>query len=203
MKYKRKSSMMVRMAALLFVTMMFTMCFVGGTFAKYTSSATGTDSAAVAKWSIKVNTADIATAGGMFTFDLFNTVKDSDLSSNETDMNPVDGSIIAPGTSGKFDIVIKNESQVNATYSIDYTVENDNNIPVQFSTDGTNWKTNINDLDVSDVAINMSATETVTVYWKWDYYVGAAEDAIDTTLGTTTPTPGLYVHATVTATQVD
>ena len=51
---RKRSSMMVRLVAVLAVVMMFTMCFVGGTFAKYTSSATGTDSATVAKWGVTV-----------------------------------------------------------------------------------------------------------------------------------------------------
>ena len=134
---RKRSSMMVRLVAVLAVTMMFTMCFVGGTFAKYTSSATGTDSATVAKWSFKVGETDIATTD-TFTFDLFKTIKDSNGTADETDMSPVDGTIIAPGTRGSFDIVIKHDSQVNATYAIDYTVTNTNNIPVKFSVDGTN-----------------------------------------------------------------
>lgn len=189
---------MVRIVAILAVTMMFTLCFVGGTFAKYTSSSTGTDSATVAKWDIKVNSVNIATTD-TFTFDLFKTITDSDLSSAETDMDPVDGTIIAPGTSGKFDIVIKNDSQVNATYAIDYSVTNTNSIPVQFSVDGTTWKTDINELDVTGVAIDMGATTTVTVQWKWIF---DGDDVIDTNLGSAA-TATLKVDAKVTATQVD
>lgn len=198
MSKTRKNSAMVRIVAILAVTMMFTLCFVGGTFAKYTSSSTGTDSATVAKWDIKVNSVNIATTD-TFTFDLFKTITDSDLSSAETDMDPVDGTIIAPGTSGKFDIVIKNDSQVNATYAIDYSVTNTNSIPVQFSVDGTTWKTDINELDVTGVAIDMDATTTVTVQWKWIF---DGDDVIDTNLGSAA-TATLKVDAKVTATQVD
>ena len=195
---QRRSSMMVRLVAVLAVTMMFTMCFVGGTFAKYTSSATGTDNANVAKWDIRVNGSEIATSN-TFTFDLFQTITDNDLTSAENDIAPADGSIIAPGTSGKFSIAIQNLSQVNATYAIDYTVTNDGNIPVEFSTNGTDWKTNINDLDVSGVAIDMGATATVTVQWMW---VFDGDDGIDTNLGKE-GTATLTVAAAVTATQVD
>ena len=198
MSKTRKNSAMVRIVAILAVTMMFTLCFVGGTFAKYTSFSTGTDSATVAKWDIKVNSVNIATTD-TFTFDLFKTITDSDLSSAETDMDPVDGTIIAPGTSGKFDIVIKNDSQVNATYAIDYSVTNTNSIPVQFSVDGTTWKTDINELDVTGVAIDMGATTTVTVQWKWIF---DGDDVIDTNLGSAA-TATLKVDAKVTATQVD
>ena len=197
---QRRSSMMVRLVAVLAVVMMFTMCFVGGTFAKYTSSATGTDEATVAKWSFKVGETDIATTN-TFTFDLFKTIKDSNGTADETDMSPVDGTIIAPGTRGSFDIVIKNDSQVNATYAIDYTVTNTNNIPVKFSVDGTNWFDDINYLDVRSVAINMGATATVTVQWMWEFE-RTDGDTQDTTLGSAA-TATLTVAAAVTATQVD
>ena len=197
---RKRSSMMVRLVAALAVTMMFTMCFVGGTFAKYTSSATGTDSATVAKWDIKVGGTNIAT-NDTFTFDLFKTIKDSNGTAEETDMSLVDGTIIAPGTRGSFDIVIKNDSQVNATYAIDYTVTNTNNIPVKFSVDGTNWFDDINYLDVRSVAINMGATATVTVQWMWEFE-RIDGDTQDTTLGSAASAT-LTVSAAVTATQVD
>ena len=200
MNNKKRSSMMVRLVAALAVTMMFTMCFVGGTFAKYTSSATGTDSATVAKWDIKVGGTNIAT-NNTFTFNLFETIKDSNGIDDESDMSPVDGSIIAPGTRGSFDIVIKNDSQVNATYAIDYTVTNTNNIPVKFSVDGTNWFDDINYLDVRSVAINMGATATVTVQWMWEFE-RIDGDTQDTTLGSAASAT-LIVSAAVSAIQVD
>ena len=198
MNKTKKSSMMVRLVAVLAVVMMFTMCFVGGTFAKYTSSGTGTDSATVAKWDIRVNGSEIATSD-TFTFDLFQTITDSDLTSAETDIAPADGSIIAPGTSGKFSIAIQNLSQVNATYAIDYTVTNTGNIPVEFSTNGTDWKTNIDELDVTGITIGLGTDTTVTVQWKWAF---DGNDTTDTNLGKD-GTATLEVSAKVTATQVD
>ena len=199
---RKRSSMMVRLVAVLAVTMMFTMCFVGGTFAKYTSSGTGTDTATVAKWSFKVGETDIATTD-TFTFDLFKTIKDSDGINNETEMNPVDGSIIAPGTQGSFDLVLKNESQVTAQYAIDYTVTNNNDIPVKFSVDGgTTWTNDLADVAASDstkLAAN-SGTTTIKVQWKWDF--NGSDDSFDTALGIG-GNAVLTVKAEVTATQVD
>ena len=199
---QRRSSMMVRLVAVLAVTMMFTMCFVGGTFAKYTSSGTGTDTATVAKWSFKVGETDIATTD-TFTFDLFKTIKDSDGSNNETEMNPVDGSIIAPGTQGSFDLVLTNASQVTAQYAIDYTVTNNNDIPVKFSVDGgTTWTNDLADVAASDstkLAAN-SGTTTIKVQWKWDF--NGSDDSFDTALGIG-GNAVLTVKAEVTATQVD
>ena len=202
MNNKKRSSMMVRLVAALAVTMMFTMCLVGGTFAKYTSSGTGTDSATVAKWSFKVGETDIATTD-TFTFDLFKTIKDSDGINNETEMNPVDGSIIAPGTQGSFDLVLTNASQVTAQYAIDYTVTNNNDIPVKFSVDGgTTWTNDLADVAASDstkLAAN-SGTTTIKVQWKWDF--NGSDDSFDTALGIG-GNAVLTVKAEVTATQVD
>ena len=199
---QRRSSMMVRLVAVLAVTMMFTMCFVGGTFAKYTSSGTGTDSATVAKWSFKVGEIDIATTD-TFTFDLFKTIKDSNGTDDETDMSPVDGSIIAPGTQGSFDLVLTNASQVTAQYAIDYTVTNNNDIPVKFSVDGgTTWTNDLADVAASDstkLAAN-SGTTTIKVQWKWDF--NGSDDSFDTALGIG-GNAVLTVKAEVTATQVD
>ena len=202
MNNKKRSSMMVRLVAVLAVVMMFTMCFVGGTFAKYTSSGTGTDTATVAKWSFKVGETDIATTD-TFTFDLFKTIKDSDGINNETEMNPVDGSIIAPGTQGSFDLVLTNASQVTAQYAIDYTVTNNNDIPVKFSVDGgTTWTNDLADVAASDstkLAAN-SGTTTIKVQWKWDF--NGSDDSFDTALGIG-GNAVLTVKAEVTATQVD
>ena len=114
---RKRSSMMVRLVAVLAVTMMFTMCFVGGTFAKYTSSGTGTDSATVAKWSFKVGEIDIATTD-TFTFDLFKTIKDTNGTDNESYMSSVDGTIIASGTQGSFELVLTNASQLSKNKTI-------------------------------------------------------------------------------------
>ena len=200
---RKRSSMMVRLVAVLAVTMMFTMCFVGGTFAKYTSSGTGTDSATVAKWSFKVGETDIATTDE-FTFDLFKTIKDSNGTDNETDISPDDGTIIAPGTQGSFNLVLTNASQVTAQYAIDYTVTNTSHIPVQFSVDnGATWTDELVDVSATNIA-HTNGTATINVQWRWRFEADNVTegDNVDTTLvkdGTAT----LEVSAKVTATQVD
>ena len=198
-----KKNTMMRVASALLVAVLLTTCAISGTFAKYVSTATAEDSARVARWSFEVGANnDIATAT-TFTFDLFKTIKDTD-GSAEDDISPADGTIIAPGTQGSFDIVLNNKSEVTANYAIDYTVDNDDNIPVKFSVDGTNWTDDLADVAASD-ATELAATngtKTITVQWKWDYYVNAAGDTADTTLGTA-GTAVLKVTAAITATQVD
>lgn len=88
---QRRSSMMVRLVAVLAVTMMFTMCFVGGTFAKYTTSGTSNDSATVAKWGVTVT-------GYATTF--AKEYAKTDNSFTGTYSVASDGKVVAPGTSG-------------------------------------------------------------------------------------------------------
>ena len=86
---RKRSSMMVRLVAVLAVTMMFTMCFVGGTFAKYVTSYSAGDNASVAKWGVSITG----------TGDLFKDVYTSDSSFvGNTVASTAD--VVAPGTSG-------------------------------------------------------------------------------------------------------
>lgn len=75
----------MRVSAVLLTLVMITSCFVGGTFAKYTTSSTGSDSARVAYWGFDAN-AEIDIAMFATEYD------DSVLSSNEDN-------VVAPGTS--------------------------------------------------------------------------------------------------------
>ncbi|MGM9644725.1 MAG: hypothetical protein ACI3X1_06530 [Eubacteriales bacterium] len=180
MNTMKKSAILIRVMAVLSVVMMFTMCFVGGTFAKYTSNGTGTDSTRVAKWSFKVGEADIATSD-TFTFNLFNTVNDTN-GTGETDIDPTDGTIIAPGTQGSFALVLTNESEVTAQYAIDYTVTNDDSIPVEFSVDGGNtWTDELADVSATTLAAK-TGTTTITVQWRWAFerYTKVDKDVVTT-----------------------
>ncbi|MBE6566698.1 MAG: hypothetical protein E7659_06300 [Ruminococcaceae bacterium] len=195
-----KKNVMMRVASALLVAVLMTTCAISGTFAKYTTSATATDSARVAKWDVKIN-GSTANNSNTFTFNLFETINDT-TGGAEGDINPADGTIIAPGTQGSFEIVLKNDSEVTAEYVIDYTVTNTANIPVVFSLNGTDWKNSIDELDVTtpvNLAIGATAP-TITVHWMWAFEGG--NDNHDTYLGLD-GSATLKVDAKVTVTQVN
>ena len=204
---KNKTMKMISITLLL---VMIALVLVSGTYAKYTSSATGSsDSVRVAKWTFKVGDADITTSN-TFTFDLFKTINDAN-GSTETDVASSKGDkVIAPGTSGSFDIVLTNASEVSAKYGIKYTVTNENKIPVQFSTDGATWSKSLTDVAASDTDTKLAAnngTKTITVQWKWAYEdtnesTKAESEAKDLELGKA-GTATISVSAEVTATQID
>ena len=93
---------------------------VSGTFAKYTSTVTGKDSAAVAKWAFQYGNNEGAltdidlVSTKEISFNLFDTILDTN-GDTETD---VAANKIAPGTKGSFQFVVKNVSEVNATFDL-------------------------------------------------------------------------------------
>ncbi len=191
-----KRNFLVRLAVLSVVLTFVTSYMVSGTFAKYTTSITGTDSARVATFTVKANG---FSAANVAVFDLFNTIKDSNGTSGETD---VASGLVAPGTSGSVELLLENDAEVTVSYAVDFTATLAG-VPIEFSVDNATWKTNINDIDVSATNIAVGGADvTVTVYWRWAFFVDAAGDTADTALGTAgTATPS--VEAKVTFTQVD
>ncbi|MBQ9011592.1 MAG: hypothetical protein IJ093_02975 [Bacilli bacterium] len=189
----------MRMAAVMFVAVLLTTCTISGTFAKYTSSSTGSDQARVAKWDIKLNN---GAWSDTVSFDLFSKTY-TNVSASEK--------VVAPGTEGEFTFTVKNDSEVTAKYSVDLALTNANNIPLEFSVNGGAYQTptgNKLTLATDDQLAIGSTAKTVTVAWRWVYEADgneaavAAADATDTTLGLA-GTATVKVDATIVATQVD
>ena len=197
----------MKMISITLLIVMIALILVSGTYAKYTSSATGSDSARVAKWAFNVGGTDIAS--NTFKFDLFKTIKDSD-GNEENDVVSANGDkVIAPGTSGSFDISLENKSEVSAKYGVKFTVSNEKNIPIQFSTDGNTWTDSLTNIAADDTKTKLAPNgrKTITVQWKWAYEdtnedTKEATDAKDLALGTD-GTATITVSAEVTATQAD
>ena len=193
----KKTINLAKVASFVMLLTVSAMILVAGTYAKYSSTASGTDATVVANWSFEVNGTDIAVKGTPTTFDfnLFDTttIKDSDGSTEE---DVVEG-LIAPGTSGSFEFELKNTSDVSAKYSISLGV-NKTTIPLEFSFDGgTTWTdvTNLSDLVSTDV-MKFGTSKYVTVQWKWAF---GENETTDATLGG----QEVIVTANITATQVD
>lgn len=207
-----KKNKLMRLASALLVLTLLSTCAISGTFAKYTSSANGTSTATVAKWSFKVSGTEIAVTGDAKTVDfkLFDTINDTGNTADETDV--VDNKI-APGTSGSFALKVQNTSEVTAEYTIVLAETNESNIPLQYSLTGTdNWVDSIAALNTQLAGKNLTsgAAETShTIYWRWAFEGTGAHagqtDTTDTKLGIDAQgtAPTVTITATVTATQVD
>lgn len=207
MKEKEKENKTGRLLILLLLLLLIAVLLGVNTYAKYKVAKSGNDVATVAKWSIKVGDANI-TQEETIKFDLFKTIKDTD-GSDETDVAKVDGKkLIAPGTNGNFSMKVKNESEVKAKYKMTYNVQNTSNIPLEFSTNGTDWTNDINTInnsaDYTELGIGAEGNSTA-VYWRWTFTdsTGDTKDNKDTALATEEVAPTITIEATIEAEQVD
>lgn len=157
---------------------------VSSTYAKYTSSASGSDTSTVAKWSIKLNNQDITQVESV-NFGLFDTIYDTDGQTVEEDV--AEGKI-APGTSGKFNLELENNSEVTAEYTINFTLTGSEGLPLEFKIGNGPWTSNLTDIPATELAMDDDTTSadegkaTVTVEWKWAYE-RTDKDAEDTGFG--------------------
>lgn len=218
-----KKNKIMRLASALLVLTLMTTCAISSTFAKYTTSQSGTDSARVAKWGFT------DTASQIQLDNLFNNVYDTTVKAN-TD-------VIAPGTSGNatFGFTYGGDGAATApevayTFKVDTTgsecaADIQNNPNIQWKLDGGNWGTwnamitSIEALDGNKTedkyepntlpdAFNTTGTNEHTVYWQWLFDDTVTpqptnNDAGDTAMGNKSTLDNVTLKITVTATQVD
>jgi len=144
----------MRVAALLLVLTLITSCFVGGTFAKYTTTKTATAEASVAKWSFDVNGIDMVT--------------------NNIEFNGAFPNLVKPGDKGQLKLVLENTSDVDATYAIDFT-ETIGNVPMTFKVDGVP----LADIPATDIV--KGTPVNIVIDWEWAGTDNAADTAVTAT----------------------
>jgi hypothetical protein len=193
-----KKNTMMRVASALLVAVLLTTCAISGTFAKYVTSATGSDEARVARWGF--------TSDGTLAFDeLFITAYDSGKVSASTD-------VIAPGTfnSDTFSFEYLNgteKPEVSYSFTVDTTgseiaanIKNNKNIVwsldgVEFAHDdtSTSWDKLIAAIKLLSGEADGSADYTPgnlptgfgfnnehTIKWEWKFGDGSATLVYDT-----------------------
>ncbi len=200
-----KKNLAMRVASLVLMCTIVTSCFVSSTFAKYTSSASGSDTVTVAKWAVKAGAEgselDISGSTQALTFNLFDTILDTNGNAAEQD---VAAGKIAPGTKGSFALSVKNESEVNAEYTISFEYDGVQ-LPLTYSIaiDGANKGSSLDGASVGGT-LNMTdnTADNVVVTWEWPFEaVSPNTNAADTSLGVAHGTA--EVTATLVVTQVD
>lgn len=88
-----KKNKMMRVASALLVAVLLTTCAISGTFAKYVTEATGTDTARVAKWGVQI------TANGTTFAKTYNTDDTAVVGTIAKSVVSAD-KVLAPGTEG-------------------------------------------------------------------------------------------------------
>lgn len=213
-----KKTKLMRAALLLIVLTLVTSCFVGGTFAKYTTSAEGSDTARVAKWGV------VITANGATFAKAYDT--DVDI---KTVISADESKVVAPGTKGNMvgmTITGTPEVAVRVNYAANFKVEGwtvgDNfYCPLQIKVgsatiDGTKFARE----DLFEAAVNTeistysknyaagtdlstASVTTPSVSWEWPFRVNDADDAKDTALGNLPIAPTVSLTVTTTVDQIN
>lgn len=174
---KTKNQLPILVVFLLLLTTILSV-LVSGTYTKYTKEISGSDTAIVAKFKVSsnLNSAD---------FNIFNTIYDN-AKDEEVEEDVVVGKI-APGTEGKFEVTVQNDSEVWVSYRLALSLEegSNKNIPILYSIDGSNYYTigQFNGMFISaeleNKLKNSSEEVKIPIYWKWDY-----NSVTDTSIGT-------------------
>lgn len=167
----------------LLMAVVITAYSVSGTYAKYTSSMSTTDTARVARWGINVGE---KTKLGLFeaSYGAGNEIASADNGDGTHDL------VVAPGATGKVDIAVSGTSEV--AYKLSVKAEVTNNVlyttgvsPIKFRIGTGAWteltKANLEaqlktELGENDYAANSSVNKTVTLEWKWAFDVTDLEN---------------------------
>ena len=227
-----KKTKFMRAALLLLVLTLITSCFVGGTFAKYTTSANGTDTARVAYWGFNKENSTIDIALFSKTYDNVSGAED----------------VVAPGTEKSAEFGFKYTGNGNITapevaYTFGVKAEMAGSYAALDSNPNFKWTlkagnaesaTEYNTVAELLKAINnlsgstngsgtmtyqpgelpaafgtAAANANCTVGWKWAFETttndgaDAAQDAIDTAMGNAANLDNVTLKITITATQID
>jgi len=220
-----KKNNMMRIASVLLVAVLLSTCVISGTFAKYVTSATSTDTARVAKFGVEV----AVEVDGAFAaeYDANTTVTDAQSQTIAKTVVAANGTdnLLAPGTSGDLlkSATIEGEPEVavNVKYEATLTlagweVDDEYYCPLVITVDGTEFKGNDYDSAAAFIAAVEAALDSDINYapntdleaehavtWAWAF--AGNDDVKDTALGDAAVTGDITIGFTlvITVTQID
>lgn len=172
MPVNSKQNLIMRLGVIVLVITMLLTVFVGGTYAKYATMGTSSDKARVAVFTVE----RIGTEYN--SVQIFQTAYKGVGDNADKDTVKSDKDVIAPGTQGRFDLIINYRMEVAANYI--FTFEEvqtpaDANIPIIYSIDdGATWY-DVSELetlietDVNSTIEPGSGQKSISVLWKWAF----------------------------------
>ena len=203
-----KKNKMMRAASFLLVAVLLTTSVISGTFAKYVTTATGSDSARVAKWGVTITANGTTFADAYATHDGAHVTAfaNSVITSGSTG-----DAIVAPGTSGNMASMTLSgtpEVAVKVTYEADLVLSGNWTVdggafycPLKFNVEGTvvdsagcadaaEFEDKVENLIngwtkvyAAKTDLSSVADDSVSVYWEWPFSTSEANDVKDTFLG--------------------
>lgn len=221
-----KKNNALRAASTLLVAVLLSTCAISGTFAKYVTSGSGTDSARVAKWGVEITATGETFANSYAKNDTSFTLDTNTVVSTED--------VVAPGTEGEMaTFTLTGTPETAFRVSFDGTMELGDKwvdaagayyCPIEITVGTTTFNgMDYESADAFEVAVNEKidafsadyaantdlSTRTADdpeISWSWPFYTSDANDVKDTFLGNkaaagNAATISLSVSATVT--QID
>lgn len=182
----KKRSNLARLGVLVLALTLITTCLVGGTLARYVTEVDGSAKAVVAKWKFDAKNSDKSISTENFVIDLGDTTNRTTYPTTD-----VKEGVIAPGTTGKFDVVLDG---TGSEVGIDYTVK----LAAKAGSDALpddmvfsfapitpeNAGKKLAELADETGTIDYTATQngmvkTITVYWSWAFDANDTKDNND------------------------
>ena len=217
-----KKNKMMRMASGLLVAALLTTSMISGTFAKYTTAISRSDTARVAKWGVKID------ATGNTFANSYNEKNAATATVSSTDK------VVAPGTNGNMATMSLSgtpEVAVKVSYTGEFSLDDnwvvgqnkDFYCPLVITVKNASGTTEIKQgdsinskKDFEDAVNNAIAAysttyeankdlstvgdDSLTVTWSWPY---TGDDTKDTALGDATTAANVTLKVTTTVTQID
>ncbi len=222
-----KKNLMMRMASVLLIAVLMSTCAISGTFAKYVTSAEGTDTARVAKFGVAI------TANGSTFAEQYDTHDPNFVGVHTKSVISTD-KVVAPGTNGDMtsmklsgtpEVAVKVSYVADFALSDNWTVEGGKfYCPLKICVEGTY----VDGLTFDNKAAFEAAVEalingwtksydpgtdlstvdgdSVSVSWEWPFSTSVENDAKDTWLGNQAAADNpatVTLTITTTVTQID
>ena len=214
-----KKNYMMRLAAVLLVLVLLSTCVISGTFAKYTTEKSATDSATVANWGITLS------------IEGDKAVYDDDKTNKDATVKVLTDALAAPGTYEKFTVKLTGTPEVaykikvNASLTLsNWEIDGTPYCPLVFTVGSTSYEKEDTE-SVSEFAARVVAAintaicgesdgeatynagasvpttaNEVLIDWTWKF---AGDDVKDTALGNAATKATISFALTVTVEQID
>lgn len=193
-----------KLTAYILLITVATLIIVASSYARYTTTISGSDEAIVAKFDVSAN--DLTE-----TINLFDCIDEDAVLDAE--------GVVAPGTKGSFTTTLNNDSEVTVSYALSITETNSSNIPIVYSLEENGTYVSASEFSALALAggtldftgttkANPVTSKELTVYWKWEI---DGDNEVDTGLGkaastaddNSTTRPNAQATLSVKFTQVD
>ena len=218
-----KKNVMMRLASFLLVAVLISTSAISGTYAKYVTEGTGTDTARVAKWGVTITANGETFAKEYATDDAVFTEANSVISTDKVVAPGTNGTMASMTLTGTPEVAVRVSYAAAFDVSDNWVVDGDFYCPLVVKVNGTAFDgrayTSAADFELSvnnaigaysndypaGTDLSTVAADSLAVTWEWPFSTSAENDKKDTKLGDKAVAEDITVvlSVTTTVTQID